>query len=113
MSENTIPTADSTRTIPITVSFGDGDGPEIMEHILTILREANAPISLNSIDIGENFYKREHYNGIPPSAWKTIEHHPVLLLAPSTKPDGEEYHETITTLGRCCLLYTSDAADES
>lgn len=91
---------------PITVSYGDGQGPEIMEHVLTILQQAGARIAINSIDIGENFYKREHYSGIPDSAWKTITRHPIIFMAPSQKPKGDEYHEIVQTLCRSLELHT-------
>ncbi len=91
---------------PITVSFGDGEGPEIMEHVLTILQQAKARISINTVDIGENFYKREHYSGIPDSAWQTIAHHPVIFMAPSKKPEGDEYHDLLQTLCRCLELHS-------
>ena len=94
------------KIIPITVSYGDGEGPVIMEHILSILQAAEARISINSIDIGENFYKREHYNGIPDSAWKTITAHPVILMAPSAKPKGDEYRELQQTLCSALELHT-------
>lgn len=106
MTDDVATLNENAHTIPITVSFGDGDGPEIMEHILTILREARAPLSLASIDIGENFYKREHYNGIPPSAWKTIERHPVIFMAPTQAPDDVAYHDILQTFSRCLELHS-------
>lgn len=106
MTQAPFQTLSDQKIIPITVSYGDGDGPEIMEHILTILQQAGARISINSVDIGENFYKREYYNGIPDSAWQTITHHPVIFMAPSQKPEGEEYHDLLQTLCTSLELHT-------
>lgn len=39
----------------ITVAYGDGIGPEIMEAVLSILREAEAEISIDIIEIGSVF----------------------------------------------------------
>ena len=40
-------------TIPITVANGDGIGPEIMGATLRILEAAEAPLDIETIDIGE------------------------------------------------------------
>ena len=39
----------------ITVAYGDGIGPEIMEATLAILREGGAKLQIDSIEIGEKF----------------------------------------------------------
>jgi isocitrate dehydrogenase len=39
--------------IPITVANGDGIGPEIMAATLRILEAAEAPLAIETIDIGE------------------------------------------------------------
>ena len=45
----------STR-IPITVANGDGIGPEIMAATLRILEAAEAPLDIETIEIGEKVY---------------------------------------------------------
>lgn len=57
----------------ITVAYGDGIGPEIMEAVLSILREAEAEISIDIIEIGERVYSKEWSHGISPSGWESIE----------------------------------------
>jgi len=42
---------------PITVAYGDGIGPEIMEAVLSILREAEAKISIVGNQLkGQKYY---------------------------------------------------------
>jgi isocitrate dehydrogenase len=40
----------------ITVAYGDGIGPEIMEATLLILKEAGAQLVIDTIEIGEKLY---------------------------------------------------------
>ena len=42
----------------ITVAYGDGIGPEIMEATLAILKEAQARIRIETIEVGEDLYKK-------------------------------------------------------
>ena len=50
---------------PITVAYGDGIGPEIMEATLSILKEAKANIRIETIEVGERAYIKENMSGIP------------------------------------------------
>ena len=57
-------------TIPITVAYGDGIGPEIMKAALHILKEAGAKLELEKIEIGEKVYLSGNTSGIDASAWE-------------------------------------------
>ena len=57
---------------PITVAYGDGIGPEIMEATLRILSEARVPLQIETIEVGQKFYERGITTGIPPEAWESI-----------------------------------------
>ena len=49
---------------PITVAYGDGIGPEIMEASLHILQESGAALDMEIIEIGEKVYLRgKHHLG--------------------------------------------------
>ena len=50
-------------TIPITVAYGDGIGPEIMEATLHILKEAGAKLAIEKIEIGEKVYLSGNTSG--------------------------------------------------
>ena len=55
-------------SVPITVAYGDGIGPEIMEATLHILKEAGAKLAIEKIEIGEKVYLSGNTSGIDPSA---------------------------------------------
>ncbi len=53
----------ATKT-PVTVAYGDGIGPEIMDATLRTITAAGAQLELERIEIGESIYKRGLSNGI-------------------------------------------------
>ena len=73
---------------PITVAYGDGIGPEIMDATLRILEAAGAQLAIERIDIGESVYHRGFTSGIEPSAWESLRRTKVFLKAPITTPQG-------------------------
>ena len=56
----------TTQNVPITVAYGDGIGPEIMDATLRILKAAGARIEIETIEIGEKVYLRGNSAGIEP-----------------------------------------------
>jgi isocitrate/isopropylmalate dehydrogenase len=77
----------------ITVAYGDGVGPEIMEAALIILREAGARISIETVEVGERIYNMGARYGILPSAWETLSRNKILLKAPVIIPPDKGYNE--------------------
>lgn len=77
-----------TRNTKITVAHGDGIGPEIMESTLAILDAAGARLDIETIEIGEQVYKRGHMTGIEDSSWDSLRRTKVFLKAPITTPRG-------------------------
>lgn len=73
---------------PITIAYGDGIGPEIMEGCLSILKAANAQVTTEVIEIGEKIYKQGVSSGIRPEAWESIKRNKVFLKSPITTPQG-------------------------
>ncbi|MFP3035524.1 MAG: isocitrate dehydrogenase [Wolbachia sp.] len=92
---------------PITVAYGDGIGPEIMEAVLSILREAEAKISVDVIEIGECVYNKEWSHGISPSGWESIERTKVLLKSPTTTPQGKGHKSLNVALRKNLGLYAN------
>ena len=93
-------------TVPITVAYGDGIGPEIMEATLHILKEAGAKLQIEKIDIGEKVYLAGNSSGIDPSAWDSLRNTRVFLKAPITTPQGGGYKSlNVTTLVCANRLY--------
>jgi isocitrate dehydrogenase len=103
----------STKT-PITVAYGDGIGPEIMDATLRILTEAGAQLEPEIIEIGEKVYQSGSKAGIQPSDWESLRRTKVFLKAPITTPQGGGFKSlnvtARTTLGlfanvRPCQAY--------
>jgi len=92
---------------PITVAYGDGIGPEIMEATLHILREAGADIAVDTIEVGERVYNMGATSGILPAAWDTLRRNKVLLKAPITTPQGKGYKSLNVTMRKTLGLYAN------
>src|ERR1700730_12579969 len=60
------------QNVPITVAYGDGIGPEIMNATLHILKEAGARLDIETIDIGERVFLAGYSSGIEPKAWDSL-----------------------------------------
>jgi len=72
----------------ITVAYGDGIGPEIMQVTLDILLAAGANIEFDIIEIGEKVYRKGTPTGISDDAWDSLRTNKVFLKAPITTPQG-------------------------
>ncbi len=96
----------ATRT-PITVAYGDGIGPEIMEATLHILGQAGARIETEVIEIGEKVYLRGNSAGIEPSAWESLRRTKVFLKAPITTPQGGGFKSLNVTTRKTLGLYAN------
>ncbi len=56
----------------ITVAYGDGIGPEIMEATINILEAAGAQLEYDVIEIGEQVYLKGISSGMEPSAFESL-----------------------------------------
>lgn len=92
---------------PITVAYGDGIGPEIMEATLHIIQEAGAQLEIEEIEIGEKVYLRGISAGIEPSAWESLRRTKVFLKAPITTPQGGGYKSLNVTTRTAFGLYAN------
>lgn len=92
---------------PITVAYGDGIGPEIMDAVLYILQKSEARIRLDVIEVGEKLYKKNYTSGIAPEAWDSIENNKILFKAPITTPQGGGYKSLNVTLRKALGLYAN------
>jgi isocitrate dehydrogenase len=91
----------------VTVAYGDGIGPEIMESALCILKEAKAKISINIIEVGKIMYERGFTSGIPPEAWRFIQDNKIILKGPITTPQGGGYKSLNVTMRKALGLYAN------
>jgi len=92
---------------PITVAYGDGIGPEIMEAVLHIIQSAGAKLALEPIEIGEQVYLRGNPAGIESSAWESLRHTKVFLKAPITTPQGGGFKSLNVTVRKALGLYAN------
>ncbi|MDG7056407.1 MAG: isocitrate dehydrogenase [Wolbachia endosymbiont of Meromenopon meropis] len=94
-------------SMQITVAYGDGIGPEIMEAVLSILREAGTKISIDTIEIGKSVYNKEWSHGISPSGWESIQRTKILLKSPTTTPQGKGHKSLNVALRKNLGLYAN------
>ena len=94
-------------TIPITVAYGDGIGPEIMDAVMHILKKAEANIRVEMIEIGQKLYKKNYTSGIAGDTWESLERTRVLLKAPVTTPQGGGSKSLNVTLRKALGLYAN------
>jgi isocitrate dehydrogenase len=97
----------SQQRIPITVANGDGIGPEIMAATLRILEAAEAPLEIETIDIGEKVYLAGNSSGIEPSSWDSLRRTKVFLKAPITTPQGGGFKSLNVTVRKVLGLYAN------
>ncbi len=91
----------------ITVAYGDGIGPEIMEATLKILDAAGAALTYDRIEIGEKVYTSGVKTGIPEDAWESLRRTKVFLKAPITTPQGGGYKSLNVTMRKALSMYAN------
>jgi isocitrate dehydrogenase len=94
-------------TKTITVAYGDGIGPEIMEATLEILRQSKANVRFNIIEVGKKIYEKGFNSGLMPSAWEALNESRVLLKAPITTPQGGGYKSLNVTMRKKLGLFAN------
>ncbi len=94
-------------TVPITVAYGDGIGPEIMAATLDIIKAGGARIAVEEIEVGEKVYLKGISAGIEPSAWESLRRTRVFLKAPITTPQGGGYKSLNVTTRTAFGLYAN------
>ena len=92
---------------PISVAYGDGIGPEIMEATLTILEAAGAELEIETVEIGEKVYQRGIDTGMAPNVWDSLRRTKVFLKAPITTPQGSGYKSLNVTTRKALNLYAN------
>ncbi len=92
---------------PITVAYGDGIGPEIMQATLRVLDAANAGLHYEVIEIGEKMYLSGNTTGIGDDAWESLARTHVFLKAPITTPQGGGYKSLNVTTRKTLGLFSN------
>lgn len=91
----------------ITLAYGDGIGPEIMEATLRILEAAGAQLEYDVIEIGQKVYESGISSGIRPEAWDSLRRNKVFLKAPITTPQGGGFKSLNVTARKMLGLYAN------
>ena len=91
----------------ITVAYGDGIGPEIMDAALRILDAAGADLNYDVIEIGERVYKSGYESGISPESWEKIRTNKIFLKAPITTPQGGGFKSLNVTIRKSLGLFSN------
>jgi len=91
----------------ITVAYGDGIGPEIMDATLKILFAAGAQIEPEVIEIGEKVYQAGVFSGIRPEAWESLRRTKVFLKSPVTTPQGGGFKSLNVTTRKALGLFAN------
>ncbi|QSR89075.1 NADP-dependent isocitrate dehydrogenase [Methylacidiphilum caldifontis] len=95
------------KKVPITVAYGDGIGPEIMDATLKIILEAGAQLEIETIEIGYKVYSKGNPSGIEPSSWESLKRTKVFLKAPITTPQGGGFKSLNVTVRKALGLYAN------
>lgn len=100
-------TSSAATALPVTVAFGDGIGPEIMDATLRVLDTAGAHIRPETIEIGERVYRRGVSAGIEEASWESLLRTQVFLKAPITTPLGGGYKSLNVTVRKALGLFAN------
>lgn len=91
----------------ITISRGDGIGPEIMDATLEILKAAGAQLEYDEIEVGEKVYLSGNTSGIATESWEKIRNNKIFLKAPITTPSGGGYKSLNVSTRKTLGLYAN------
>ncbi|MGH7737051.1 MAG: NADP-dependent isocitrate dehydrogenase [Candidatus Tyrphobacter sp.] len=92
---------------PVTVAYGDGIGPEIMDATLRIVDAAGALLEIERIEIGKSIYDRGLQSGIEPGSWESLRRTKVFLKAPITTPQGGGFKSLNVTVRKTLGMYAN------
>ena len=91
----------------ITVAYGDGIGPEIMQASLDVLSAAGAEFETDVIEIGEKIYLQGNTSGIKSEDWDKLVENQVFFKAPITTPQGGGYKSLNVTIRKTLGLFAN------
>ncbi len=99
--------SDAPNAVPVTLAYGDGIGPEIMEATLKVLHAAGANIAFEKIEIGEKVYLGGNTAGIADSAWDSLRRTGIFFKAPITTPQGGGFKSLNVTVRKSLGLFAN------
>lgn len=93
--------------VPVTVAYGDGIGPEIMDATMRVITAGGADLEVETIRIGETVYAQGNTAGIEPEAWESLRRTKVFLKAPITTPQGGGFKSLNVTVRKAFGLFAN------
>jgi isocitrate dehydrogenase len=99
--------AEPLTAVPVSVAFGDGIGPEIMEASLRVLAAAGANLGIEEVELGEKVYLAGHSAGVTAESWDSIRRTKVFYKAPITTPQGGGYKSLNVTVRKSLGLFAN------
>jgi isocitrate dehydrogenase len=99
--------ASKSGAVPVTLAFGDGIGPEIIQASLKVLIEAGARLAVEPVDIGEAIYRGGNSAGIGREAWDSLRRTKVFYKAPITTPQGGGFKSLNVTVRKSLGLFAN------
>lgn len=100
-------TAEPVAATPISVAYGDGIGPEIMEASLRVLLAAGARLEIERVEMGEQVYLAGHSAGITEEAWDSLRRTKLFYKAPITTPQGGGFKSLNVTVRKSLGLFAN------
>lgn len=91
----------------ITIAYGNGIGPEIMDATLRILDAAKCDFNYDVIEIGENVYLGGIESGIAAESWEILRKNKVFLKSPITTPQGSGFKSLNVTIRKSMGLFAN------
>lgn len=89
---------------PVSVVYGNGIGPEIMEACLNVLDCAGARIDCEPINVGSG---SQSGSGIGPEAWASLRRNKLLYKAPISTPQGGGHKSLNVTIRKSLGLFAN------
>jgi isocitrate dehydrogenase len=100
-------TAEQAAAVPVSVAYGDGIGPEIMEASLRVLAAAGARLAIEEVELGEKVYLAGHSAGVTAESWDSIRRTKVFYKAPITTPQGGGFKSLNVTVRKSLGLFAN------
>lgn len=91
----------------VSVAYGNGIGPEIMDATIKIIEASGADIRFEKVELGEDVYRQGIMSGVAKEAWDSIRRNKILLKAPVATPQGGGFKSVNVTLRKSLGLFAN------
>lgn len=91
----------------VSVAYGNGIGPEIMDATIKIIEATGADVWFEKVELGEDVYRQGILSGVAKEAWESIRRNKILLKAPVATPQGGGFKSVNVTLRKSLGLFAN------